>query len=183
MRNLRDFLLAEAKSEEKEERQPPEGYEPASTKGGITKIGLQILQQLSGIDDDGSTVSYGDIMRRIQEPAEIKENFGVPSLNGLDELLGKKGIFGSSEGAKRMQEIFLESNPAARFIRGEGGYRVKLRDGWVGLAKTEKSSQKVIMFWVNTLYNVYKGDTAKSQKEKLLYFFSEDKKYVIIDEK
>ena len=180
MKTLRDFLISEAKDEE---RQPPEGYEPASVKGGITKVGLQILQQLSGVADDGSEVSYGDIMKRIQDPQDIKENFGVASLDGLNELLGTKGIFGSSEGAKRMQEIFLESVPAAKFIRGEGGYRVKLRDGWTTLAKTEKSSQKVIMFWVNTLYNVYKGESAKSQNEKLLYFFSSDKKFVIIDEK
>lgn len=181
MRTLKDFLLAEAK---KEKRQPPEGYEPASTTGGITKDGLLILQRLSGIDDDGSAVSYADIMKKIQDPKDIKENFGVSSIGSLRELMGTKGIFSSGEGAKRMQEIFLESNPAAKFIRGEGGYRVKLRDGWMSLAKTDKSSQKVIMFWVNTLYNVYVlGANAQSKQEKLLYFFSSDKKYMIVDEK
>lgn len=184
MKTLRDFLLAEAKKQKKEKRQPPEGYGKASIAGGITKEGLQILQRLSGVDDDGEEVSYGDIMKKIQEPQKIKDNFGVSSIGSLRDLMGKKGIFSQSEGGKRMQEIFLESAAASRFIRGEGGYRIKLKSGWNTLARTEPSSQKVIMFWVNTLYNVYiLGTNVQSKKEDLIYFFSEDKKYMIVDEK
>jgi len=181
MKTLRDFLLAEAK----EKRQAPEGYEKAKTQGGITKDAVRILQTLSGIDDDGEKVSFADIKNNLLEPKIIKDNFGVASIASLKELFGKSGIFSSSaEGAIRMQEIFLQSDLASKHIRGEGGWRIKLKEGWPGLARTEASSQKVIMFWVNTLYNVYVlGTGSKSKQEKLIYFFSEDKRYMIVDEK
>ena len=189
MKSLRSFLLEEARIHEgdensekpkddtpKPEKRPaPSGYTWGSTKGGITKEGQAIMKQLTGEDDSGKAISFSKI--RLDDAKEIKKKAGFGSVGSLEDLM-KKMISGSSEGAQAFQEVFRKMTPGPR---GVGGHEIELASGWDKLARRQKSSEKVLMFWVNTLYNVYLKGTNKD-KIKLKFLFSDDMKTMVVDE-
>ena len=113
MRTLRDFLLAEAMLNEKKEEKPiPPGYAKASTGGGLTKTGVQILKQLSG--DQGA--KYSDINYSDVTVEHIRSAFGadVDKINDLKDLCLRGILRGNSEGAKTMRQLFRKVDYAAR---------------------------------------------------------------------
>ena len=77
-----------------------------------------------------------------------------------------------------MQQLFTDSVIAASEYDDVGGYLLTLHGEWPKLADTDKSSEKLIMFWLNALYNVYVNRNV--EKVKLRYFFSN--KALIIQE-
>ena len=171
MRTLRDFLLAEAMLNEKKEEKPiPPGYAKASTGGGLTKSGVQILKQLSG--DEGA--KYSDIKYSDVTVEHIRSASGadVSKINDLKDLCLKGILKGNSDGAKTMRQLFRKVDYAARENPGTDGFVITLHSDWGKLADAPKSSQKLIMFWVNALYNVYVEN--KIEAVKLRYYFSND---------
>lgn len=184
MRTLRDFLIAEARLHEggdenkpkapkpkpssKEVRVPP-GFQKASTSGSITRMGVNTIKQLGGED-----AKYGQVKLSDVTVAHIKKQFGARAgaINSLRDLVGTKGLFSSAPGAQTMQELFRSMKPAAKIQKGTDGYILGMIGDWAKIAGTPKSSQKLIMFWINALYNVYvKRDL---EKVKLKFWFSGD---------
>ena len=190
MRTLRDFLLAEATLREGEENKKPKtppkpkptikipsGFRRASVSGQMSKTGIGILKDLSG--DDGA--KYSDVKLSDLSVKHIKKQFGVPgnNINDLGDLCSREGLFSkSAAGAKIMQQLFTGSDLAAAEHDGVGGYIIDLHPQWGNLADTPKSSEKLIMFWLNSLYNVYVNRNV--EKIKLRYFF--DDKSLIVQE-
>ena len=184
MRTLRDFLIAEARLHEggnenkskapkpkpssKEVRVPP-GFAKASVSGSMTRMGLATIKQLGGED-----AKYGQVKLSDVTVSHIRKSFGAKSaaINNLRDLVGTKGLFSSAPGAQTMQELFRSMKPAAKVQKGTDGYIIGMIGDWKKIAGTEKSSQKVIMFWINALYNVYvKRDI---EAIKLKFWFSGD---------
>jgi len=163
MRTLRDFLIAEARLHEGEEEKIPPGFSKASVSGSMTRLGVKTIQQLGGEE-----AKYGQVKMNDVTVAHILKKFGAPkgSIKDLKDLVGKNGLFGQAEGAKIMQELFRSMKPSG------AGYTIKMIGDWKKIAGREKSSQKLIMFWINALYNVYvKRDL---EAIKLKFWFSND---------
>ena len=186
MRTLRDFLLAETRINEggedksprkkpkpepksnKEENVPP-GFQGASVSGSLTKIGVQVIKSLGGEEAKYSQIKFSDVQEQ-----HIRTQFGVSTkkINDLRDLVGRRGLFSSAKGAKIMQELFLASEAAAKKHKGVGGYILKMDSDWAKIGGTSASSQKLVMFWLNALYNVYvKGNL---DNVKLRFWFSND---------
>jgi len=186
MKTLLEFLIAESKLQEGEENKTenpkseivvPPGYRRASVSGSMTKTGLAILKDLTG--EDGQ--KYSDVKLTDVSVKNIKKKFGVPGnmINDLGDLCGNKGLFSKSgEGAQIMQQLFINSNLAGIKYDGIGGYRIEMHPDWAKMAETKPSSEKLIMFWLNALYNVYVNRNI--EKIKLRYFF--DDKSLIVQE-
>ena len=184
MRTLREFLIAEARlheggdenkpkspkpeSSSKEVKVPP-GFQKASVSGSMTRSGVVTIKQLGGED-----AKYGQVKLSDVTVAHIRKKFGARSgaIQNLRDLVGTKGLFSSAPGAKIMQGLFRNMKPAAKVQKGTDGYIVGMIGDWKKIAGTDKSSQKVIMFWINALYNVYvKRDL---EAVKLKFWFSGD---------
>lgn len=165
MKTLRDFLIAEARLQESEEIKVPPGFSPASTKGPITRMGVATIKQLGGEEAKYNQVKISDVTEK-----HIRSQFGgdASKINNLRDLVGTKGLFSNAKGAKVMQGLFTNSQSA----RGVDGYTIEMISDWAKIGGRPKSSQKLIMFWINALYNVYvKRDL---EAVKLKFWFSND---------
>ena len=190
MRTLRDFLLAESvlregqednnKTKNKSDDAPPVpyGYSRASISGRISKTGLALLKNYTGDE----AVKYSDVKLSDISVKNIKSKFGVSSgaINDLDDLCSTRGLFSSTEGAEIMKQLFTGFKAAGTIQRGIGGYSIQLRKDWQKLADTGPSSEKIIMFWINSLYNVYVNRSI--DKTKLRFYFANDGSNFIVQE-
>lgn len=162
MKNLRSFLLEEGR---KQKVEAPAGYRHASVSGKISNIGLQSIRDFGqGVDSSGEIISYKDWNK--SSASKIKKNMKLGSINDRSlKALIQVAVFGGSEGSKTLQKVFTNWKKTA------DGYAISLVKDWQYMAKTSKSTEKVIMFWINSLWNVYVIDENQSQGE-LEYFFS-----------
>ena len=170
MKTLRDFLIAESK--EQNTPQTPLGWRKGSTQGRISNEGLAIIKQfLEGQDDDGKVFKYSSRTKINLEQVRNNMKLSLSKDFSLGDLLGRKGVMNrESPGAKRLQLIFRSCQQSGAVERGLGGYVFELNPEWTKLANTQKSSEKILMFWINTLYNVYK-QTGTSDRVQLKFFF------------
>ena len=170
MKKLQEYLIAEAKKSEA--KQVPIGWRKGSTQGRISNEGLEIIRQfLEGEDNDGETFKYSKRTNVDLERVRKNMKLGLNKQSPLGDILGRKGIMNkSSAGAKRLQLIFRSCQQSGAVEKGLGGYVLELNSEWSKLANTEKSSEKILKFWVNTLYNVYK-QTGSSDRVQLKFFF------------
>ena len=190
MRTLRDFLLAESvlregqeynnKTKNKSDDAPPvpNGYSRSAISGRISKTGLALLKNYTGDE----AVKYSDVKLSDISVKNIKSKFGVSSgaINDLDDLCSTRGLFSSTEGAEIMKQLFTGFKAAGTIQRGIGGYSIQLRKDWQKLADTGPSSEKIIMFWINSLYNVYVNRSI--DKTKLRFYFANDGSNFIVQE-
>ena len=184
MRTLRDFLYKEFKLNEETEssdpKLPPVGWIKGSTGGRISKEGLQIIRQFAQAENnEGKIVKYSQ--RTNIDVDRVIKNMGLDlgSNSSLGDILGLKGVMNpSSVGAKRLQLIFQSVDQSGSVAPGRGGYVFDLNPEWPQLAGRPKSSQKILMFWINTIYNIYK--TGNPDDTQLRFFFKGDK--MMVDE-
>lgn len=170
MRTLQEYLIAETK--EPKQNQTPLGWRKGSTQGRISNEGLAIIRQfLEGEDNDGETFKYSTRTNVDLERVRKNMKLGLGKTASLGDILGRKGVMNrNSPGAKRLQLIFRSCQQSGAIQKGLGGYILELNPEWSKLANTSKSSEKILMFWLNTLYNVYK-QTGSSDKTQLKFFF------------
>ena len=189
MKSLRSFLLAESRMNEGDEPAPkpkpkiddnvPEGYRKGSVKGKISKAGMEVMKQIAGETPEGKPVHFKNF--NVADKDKIKKAAGFGGVDDLKSLVGENGMFSSSDGAEKLQQVFRGSAVAASVSPGASGYALTLADGWEKLAGRGPSSEKVLMFWVNTLYNVY-VENSNTESTTLKFYFSAGNKNVIVQE-
>lgn len=159
MRTLRDFLLAEAKGEDKNKTgnkgenkegetsrfDYPEGFQVVSNKGGLTKEAQEAI--------GAKNFSEAMDIAAVKNPKKIIDEFG--SVNGKTPYDILKGVVGNKN---KFDEVF--QSKVSRLPNYPDSVVLYFKDNsWTSLAKTESSSSRLVKFWIQSLLLAYGAKT------------------------
>ena len=164
MRTLRDFLLAEAKEENKGKNEEgestrmnlPDGFVIVSNRGSLTKE----AQEAMGAKNWSSAMDIA----ATKDPKKIKDKLGSVSGNTVHDVL--KSIMANEND---LDEVFKKKVGKINSIEDSCVLQF-LSNDWTTLAKTASSSQRLVKFWISSALTAYGVDAAG----KRTYAINED---------
>jgi len=174
MRTLRDFLLAEAKEDEKQEdkgknsegettnKELPDGFVIVSNRGSLTKE----AQEAMGAKNWNSAMDIA----ATKNPKKIKDKLGSVSGTGVYAVL--KSIMANNND---LDEVFKKEVGKVPQIEDSCVLQFKSND-WQTLAKTSSSSQRLVKFWISSALTAYGVDKVS----KKTYAINEDTDQFIV---
>ena len=149
MKTLRDFLLAEAKEDNKgknnkgeaSQKSYPEGFAIVSNQGGLTKE----AQEAMGAANFTAAMDIA----AVKNPQKIFDEFG--SVSGKTPYDVLKGIVGNKN---KFNEVFQAK--VSKLPEYPDSVVLYFKDNsWTTLAKTESSSSRLVKFWIQSLLLAY----------------------------
>jgi len=156
---LKEFLLAEAMINEKDETQIklPDNFEKIERRGSITSVAQEALgdSSLKGARIKAATA---------EGKKEIIEKLKVSSTDGT--ILGTmKTVLGAQND---LQKVFIKDS--LKTLDDGDGVMFKVTSDWASLGGSSASSKKLMLFWIESTLMTYGAPHSKSD---VIYAFSD----------